>query len=157
MQCGIVPDEIKTAHITAMGYCNVIRTKMPLFILFNSLIKLPQNLKEFAENDQAFLSSSTSEWVTRNTFLAFIVCFINSLSIYRFHFGNSYKNMKDILILDGHKSRECLLALKLLKENNIVCFILPAHTTHLTQLFDFSVGSPFIHFSPIFLKNFGRI
>ena len=39
MQCGIVPDEIKTAHITAMGYCNVIHIKMLLFIVFNSLEK----------------------------------------------------------------------------------------------------------------------
>ena len=92
--------------------------------------------------------------MTRDTFLSFIVCFINFLSIYRIQLGDSYKNDKAILILDWHKSLEYPLALKLLKENNIICFILPAHPSHLTQLFDVSIGSPYKSCFTSFYKKF---
>lgn len=40
------------------------------------------------------------------------------------------------MVMDGHGSRECPLALYLLKCNSINVLILPAHTTHITQMFD---------------------
>lgn len=44
--------------------------------------------------------------------------------------------------MDGHKSRENSVVLKILKDHNIDVFIIPSHSSHLTQLFDVGIASP---------------
>ena len=44
--------------------------------------------------------------------------------------------------MDGYKSRENPVALKILKNLNIDVFIIPSHSSHLTQLFDVGIASP---------------
>ena len=66
----------------------------------------------------------------------------------------SLKKAPAALIVDGHKSREYPIALKLLKDNNIQLFVLPAHTSHVTQLFDVGVGSSMkSYFTDVFKKK----
>lgn len=115
---------------------------MPLFIVLPNLKKLPQELTEFANNGQAYFASSSNGWQTRDTFLFFVICFINWLSLFRKTLEKSIRDKDALLILDGHKSRENPIALKLLKQNKVTVFILPAHTSHLTQIFDVGIASP---------------
>lgn len=138
----IIPDSVELPHITATCCCSILGAKMPLFIILPKLTKLPKELKEFADNGQAFFASSDNGWQTRDTFTLFVVCFINWLSQYRKCLDESIRNCEAILIVDGHKSRENAIALKMLQKNNISLFVLPAHTSHLTQLFDVGIGSP---------------
>ena len=120
-----IPDNLNLPHITATCCCNIIGEKMPLFITLPSLVKLPQDLIDISENGKAFFSSSNDGWQTRDTFLYFVICFINWLSRYRL----SLQKKKAILIVDGHKSRKNPIAIKMLQENNISLFVLPAHTS----------------------------
>ena len=137
----VAADDSELPHITAMCCCNVVGNKMPLFIVLPNLKNLPSDLKVFAERGHAYFSSSNSGWQTRDTFLWFVICFINYISLFRMKIKKSLKKAPAVLIVDGHKSRECPIALKLLKDNNIQLFVLPAHTSHVTQLFDVGVGS----------------
>ena len=58
-----------------------------------------------------------------------------------------------LLIIDGHSSRACPLALLLLRKASIDVLILPSHTTHVLQLFDVGLVSPLkTAFSPLFWK-----
>ena len=127
---------------------------MPLFIIVPNLQKLPNELKEFALNGQAFFASSSNGWQTRDTFTFFIICFINWISQFRKSLDESIRNEPAILILDGHKSRENPIALKLLQKNNISLFILPAHTSHISQILDVGIASPMKSF---FTDNFKKM
>lgn len=62
--------------------------------------------------------------------------------MFRLKLDKSIRNLKAILILDCHKSRENHVAIEILKQHNIEIFIIPAHTIHLTQLYDVVIGSP---------------
>ena len=137
-----MPDNVDIPHITAMCCCNLIGDKIPLFIILNSLKKLPNDLKKYEETGDAIFSSTSSGWQTRDTFLWFAICFINWLTIYRLKLDKTIRNSPAILIVDGHKSRECPVAIKMLKQKNIKLFVIPANTSHVTQLFDVGIGSP---------------
>ena len=86
---------------------------------------------------------------TRNSFLLWVLNFINWLSSYRLTLDESLRNKKAVLILDGHNSRQNPIALKALRNNNIEVIILPVHTTHLLQMFDVVLSRPF-------KKNFAK-
>ena len=46
---------------------------MPLYIIFPKLAKLPSELKKFANNGQAYFTSSGSRWQKYDTFLFFVI------------------------------------------------------------------------------------
>ena len=138
----LLPNDMTLPHITAMCCCNVVGDKFPLFIILNSLVKIPPDLKSFQETGEAVFSSSPSGWQTRDTFLYWVICFVNWLSLHRLKLDPTIRNSKAILIMDGHKSRENPVAIKILKDHNVEVFIIPAHTSHLTQLFDVIIASP---------------
>ena len=52
-----------------------------------------------------------------------------------------YATRQGLLICDGHSSRENPLALQLLHSAKIRVIILPAHTTHVLQLFDVGLAA----------------
>ena len=139
----LMPDETQMQHITAMCCANCIGEKMPLYLILSNLHKLPNELKFISEMNQAFFASSPSGWETRDTFTWFAILFINYLSNYRLKLPPNIRNNPALLIVDGHKSRENPLAIKLLRENNVNIFVLPAHTSHVTQMFDVGIASPF--------------
>ena len=80
------------------------------------------------------------------------------MSTFRTLLDASIRNSKAILIMDGHKSRENPVALKIFKDHNIDIFIIPSHTSHLTQLFDVGIASPmkacFSDLLKTLMKNF---
>ena len=65
------------------------------------------------------------------------------MSNYRLRLSQKIRNNLALLIVDGHKGRENPLAIKLLKDNSINTFVLPLHTSHITQMFD--MGNCLIH------------
>lgn len=90
----VIPSNIEMPHITANCLCNVVGDKMPLFIILPNLVKLLAELQTFSENGKAIFSSSPDGWETRDTFLYFIICFINWLSIFRLTLNPSIRNQK---------------------------------------------------------------
>lgn len=73
----ISPNDVLLPHITAMCCNNVIGENMPLFIILPSLKKLPNDLVEFQEMNQAIFASTSNGWQTRDTFLWYVIYFIN--------------------------------------------------------------------------------
>ena len=130
-------------HITGMCCHNVNgRSPPPFIILPNSLQNLPTELTEFECDGMAWFASSKSGWMNRDLFLVWTVNFLNWLSRYRLELHSSIRSSRALLVLDGHGSRECPLALKMLHDHGVDVLTLPAHTTHITQMFDVCLAAP---------------
>ena len=129
-------------HITGMCcHCVTGAKPPPMIILPNSIQNLPPELQEFEISGLAWFASSKSGWMTRDIFLTWCINFINWLSVYRQTLPSTIRDARALLVTDGHGSRECPIALELLRRNNIDILILPAHTTHITQMFDVGLAA----------------
>lgn len=122
---------------------NCVRVAVPPFQILKDFENTPKELNTYIQTGQLWAISNSSGWQTRNSFLIWSINFINWVSNYRLTLDESIRNKSAVLILDGHNSRENPLALYLLKMNNIDVIILPAHTTHLLQMFDVVLARKF--------------
>ena len=129
-------------QVTALCCHNLCGTHVPLFIILKQLQKLPEELKCFSETGRAWFASSRKGFMTRDLFLIWSFHFINWMTSYRLSLEPKFRNAQALLILDGHLSRECPLALMFLKSHNIEVLILPSHTTHVLQIFDVALAAP---------------
>ena len=130
-------------HITALLAHNVVGEKLPPFIVLpNSLQNRPRELDEFDSTGQVWFASSSSGWMNAELFHVWSVLFINWVSEYRCKLPSSIRFHRALLVMDGHVSRECPRALFMLFKAGIDVLILPAHTTHITQMFDVCLAAP---------------
>ena len=105
--------------------------------------KCPSEVIKYISNSQIWCFSTDSGWENRNSFLLWTINFINWLSNYRLNLDLEIRNERAVLILNGHCSRENPIAIYILKINNVDVLVLPAHTTHLLQMFDVVLAKPF--------------
>ena len=131
-----------SAHITAFCVNNLSAVKPPPLIIVSKLKRIPQELKTFVDSGMIWLSSSPSGWMNRQLFLAWTINFCNWLYQYRMQLPATIAHSEAVLLMDGHTSRECPAALEILQYFNCRVIILPAHTTHVLQLFDVGLASP---------------
>lgn len=147
----VVPDDVKVVfhekypdmkHISAMMCHCVAGNSLPPFIILTNLQNLPNELDELSQTEQIFISSSPNGYITRDLFLLWTFHFINYICIYRDKLRLKCQDSPVLLILDGHTSRENPLALDLFRRFNISVLIIPAHTSHILQMFDVVLGFP---------------
>ena len=128
------------------------------FIILTKIKNLPQELREFAERGDSVFASNSSGWETRETFLLWTICFINELSVYRQDLPAEIRNNEALLIIDGHSSRENAYAMQLFAEANIIVLVIPAHTSHILQMFDVALAPPLKRsFSDIFNEGLKKL
>ena len=140
-------------HLSGMMCTNVFGTGPPPMIILSELQNCPDELKVFAENKQCWIGSTSSGFMTKDMFLLWVICYVNWMSEFRMSLPTHIRERKALLIMDGHSSRACPLALLLLRKANIELLILPSHTTHVLQLFDVGLANPLkTAFSPLFRK-----
>ena len=128
-----VPD---MPHMSGMMCHNVSGVSLPPFIILSDLKRLPDELKLFVLSNQIWVCSTSTGYMNRDAFVLWTLCFVTWLSEYRLHFPENIRNAQVLLIMDGHSSRECPLALFLLRKANVKVLILPSHVTHVLQMFD---------------------
>ena len=88
--------------------------------------------------------------MTEACFYEWVLCFVHWLSIYRaVSLPMNLKQASVLLILDGHSSRACPEALRLLRFHNVEVLCLPGHCTHLLQPFDVLIA-------PVLKVNFRK-
>ncbi|KAK8864839.1 hypothetical protein M9Y10_010365 [Tritrichomonas musculus] len=66
-----LPDEMTLPHISAMCCCNVLREKMPPFIILPSFLNLPTDYQIHVKSGEAMFAGRCSGWKTSNTFICF--------------------------------------------------------------------------------------
>ena len=145
-------------HFSAMCSHNLFGDHLATFVILPNLKNLPEELKVFEQLGEITFASSKSDWQTRETFLYWVVCFINALSLYRRKLPDDIANEDALLILDGHTSRENAFAIQLLAKNHIQVLYLPLHISRILQMFDVAMASPLKRmFSDIFNAGLKKI
>lgn len=148
----IVPEGITEAiaaqfedfpHISVMCCHSVYGDVMPPFMIIPTITSMPEELKIFAESGAIDIACAPSGYMNRDCFLRWAITFINHLNIYRLKLPSQIRNSRALLFLDGHSSRACPLALWLLDKANVEVIIEPANTSHVIQMFDVVLASPF--------------
>ena len=129
-------------HATAMCCNNITGKALPLFIIMKGRARFPPELEKYVETLSFALCSTRSGWMDRWSFLYWTLCFIGWVTEYVDHLPHKYSGRSIILIVDGHTSRSCPIALELLRAYNIILLTLPGHATHIMQLFDVGLGHP---------------
>jgi hypothetical protein len=76
-------------------------------------------------------------WMTQDIFKDYLDRFIKFVTRTR------KEGARTLLLVDGHKSRVSLEAIKLAFDNGVDIFLFPPHTTHLLQPLDVAVFQPF--------------
>ena len=138
----VIRKMFKIPHITAVCCHTANGVKLPPMFILPDIHNLPEELYEFDESGRAWFVSSPSGWMCRDLFLVWTLHFINWLSLYRQTLPATIRNNRALIILDGHSSRECPIALLLLRNANVDVLVLPGHTTHVTQMFDVVLAAP---------------
>ena len=110
----------------------------PLLILPKK--KTMRSLEQFER--QAYFSSSTTGWMTKNCFRYYAITFVAQLSFLRASWPENLRDESVLLFVDGHSSRYDFVANLIfwLFDVDVVCF--PGHSSHLLQMFDVSLASP---------------
>ena len=145
-------------HFSAMCSHNIYGRSFANFIILPNLKNLPAELSEFADIGDVTFCSSKSGWQTKETFLMWVICFINDVSVYRQDLPEEIRDQEALLIIDGHSSRENPFAMQLLAEAKISVLVLPSHTSHLLQIFDVSLASPLKRmFSDLFNEGIRKL
>ena len=146
----VVPNDVRLVieagmpilpHISAMVCSNVFGQGPPPLVILEGLKNIPNELKPFAEAGVISIGSTPSGFMTRDLFLLWIILFINWLMEYRMKLPLYLQQEKALLILDGHTSRECPLAMVLLRKAFVDVLVLPSHSTHVLQWFDVGIAA----------------
>ena len=129
-------------HVTALCCNNLVGVHPPLFVILKDRKTMPPELISLAATGQIWLVSTTSGWMDRWAWMIWMIHIIPWIMDFKSHMGPFFERNNPILIMDGHSSRTVPLALELAKQYNIKLFILPSHTSHVSQLFDVTLASP---------------
>jgi hypothetical protein len=131
----------KRSHMT-VGLCfNAVGWKMKPLIILSGLRHLPNELRHFASN--AYFETQYSGWMTTHLFVIWAISFAHELSFYRVALPPALRSEWANLFDDGHSSRINSEAVKYLNAHRVRVIILPTHTSHALQPFDWVIAAPF--------------
>ena len=117
-----------TDHITVLCAASAAGIPLPPFIIYPKCF--PGGQYRFDGPDDALYGKSESGWIDSELFLAWLKkIFLKYVVTQR----------PVILFTDGHKTHMTLDVIDLCRENGIVLFCLPPHTTHALQPLDVAV------------------
>ena len=115
-----------SAHITLLCGASAAGVALPPLIIFS----FPGGLYKFDGPDDAVYAKSESGWIDSELFLAWMK------KVFLKYCGSQ---RPVLLFIDGHASHVNLDVIDLARENDIILFCLPPHTTHALQPLDVSV------------------
>ena len=124
----------KKNQITVLGCANAVGQSQPPFVIFDAKQLNPKWMDGEVPGTRYGLSSSG--WTDQVLFKGWLVE----------HFiTHAVKGRPLFLLLDGHSSHFEPETIKFAKDNDIIIFCLPPHTTHEAQPLDVSLFGPFKH------------
>ena len=122
----------KKNQITVLGCANAVGQSQPPFVIFDAKQLNPKWARGEVPGTRYGLSSSG--WMDQVLFKGWLVE----------HFiTHAVQGRPLLLLLDGHSSHFEPETIKFAKDNNIIIFCLPPHTTHEAQPLDVSLFGPF--------------
>jgi hypothetical protein len=137
-----VTTENTPGHITLMMTIGINFFAPPLFFILGNLKQVPPEISSQFSAHQAEFTANQSGWMTRETFLVWSRMMVQWVTEMR-RIGRFLVGLPVILFLDGHISRDCAAAMRLMSENNIIVITFPSQLTHVMQPVDVGIGAPF--------------
>ena len=128
-------------HITGMFAHSASGVALPPFIILSNMKRASHEISDIMKAHSSWIASTKSGWQTKESFFVWCVFFTHWLSLYRVNLPENIRNMPALLIVDGHSSRQCPIAIELMKIHNNNIVVLPSHTSHITQMFDVLLAS----------------
>ena len=114
-------------HITMLCGASAAGVALPPMIIYSKAF--PGGLYKFSGPDDAVYAKSESGWIDGELYLAWM----------KKVFLKFCGSQRPVLFVDGHASHVSLDVIDLARENDIILFCLPPHTTHALQPLDVSV------------------
>lgn len=148
----LVPDNVREAisadleqfpHISVMCCHSILGKVLSPFMILPEIQKLPEELSDLAESGLIDIATAPSGYMNRDLFFFWSVIFINKTNEYRKTLNEEIAHNRGLLVLDGHSSRGCPIALRLLYLAGFNVIIEPANTSHVIQMFDVGLAYPF--------------
>ena len=115
-------------HITLLCCASAAGLPHPPMIIYAN--SFPGGQYRFQGPDDALYAKSDSGWVDSELFQTWLT---------KLFIKHAVSQRPLLLLVDGHKSHVTLDVIDICRENNIVLFCLPPHTTHALQPLDVSV------------------
>jgi hypothetical protein len=134
-----VEDE-NSEHITLVAMVTANGDSMPPFVIF-PLKNSPDILDDLVKDGQIIIGGQDAGWIDKVKFLHWSKEFVTWVQARRITLNKP--NARFLLLLDSHSSRECVDALKLLKDANIDVYTYPGECSHILQALDVFVFGPF--------------
>jgi hypothetical protein len=128
----------KLPHVTAMCTVTGAGDRFPPMFILPELVKLPAELQDLTH--RAYFASTGTGWMTQRTFLMYAHILLYQLKLYRRQIPSEAVDKRFLLILDGHTSRWTYEAIYILHIGGVDVLVLPAHCTHVLQVFDVSIA-----------------
>ena len=101
------------------------------------------------EDSEVHFAKSPKGWIDEELAYHWLTHVYHPFSLKRINNGETR-----LLILDGHSSHVNARFLKFCEANDIICFCLPAHTTHLLQPLDVGLFGPFQRYYGMAVEDF---
>jgi hypothetical protein len=125
-------------HLTGMVTISGDGEFLPPIVILKNL----QHLRDLAEYEtHCFFATSLNGWMTKDLWVYYALVFCAQMSQYRTTLPKEIREEDMLLIIDGHKTRISLLAAVIFEMFGVEVLVLPAHCTHLLQMFDVAVAA----------------
>ena len=143
----------RSTTVTLIGCTNALGNSLPPYFVFKGKRYSEELLEGSTPGTKAAMSDSG--WSNREIFQKYLTEHFLPLA-------NPAPDRKVLLLYDGHASHISPTLINWARENNIILFVLPPHTSHLLQPLDVGVFGPFKHYyhsecSMFLHKNIGRV
>ena len=124
-------------HISAMLCFSEAGTKLQPFYIFP---RRETTFDELSDLSDIVVSTSLNGYMTTKLWNIWVIYFVSVISQKR---ENKELDSQHpvILFVDGHSSRLSSFGMRFLSQNNIICIVFPAHTSHVFQPFDVAIGA----------------
>ena len=136
----------RTCFTTVTGCGNAIGTQIPPYFIFQGK-RLTSELLQGATTGTQETVTETG-WSNSGVFLKYLnTRFLKFVQ-------RKNEDLPHALIFDGHLSHVTVPVIDWAKKNNVILFVLPAHTSHVLQPLDVVVMVPCSTFTMLIATNF---
>jgi hypothetical protein len=128
-------------HVSAMCANNLTGTIIPPFMILPHHASAMHELDNIVAANRAWICRAQNACQKRKSFFIWTVCSCNWLTMSHITNQMTAENSNCLLIVDGHTSRACPLALEIFRHFRVHVLTLPSHTSHICQFFDVGLAS----------------
>jgi hypothetical protein len=128
-------------HVSAMCANNLTGIIIPPFMILPHDASAMHEFDDIVAANRAWICMTQNACQTRKSFLILTICFCNWLIVHRITNQMTAENSDCLLIVDGHTSPACPLALEIFRYFRIHALALPSHPSHICQFFDVGLAN----------------